>query len=313
MVPTESRNSGVPNPAGDLPTTSEPVDHPLGDLGVYGLRIDAPSGYVDATLLVTAPESWPTWHIRWEQLADGPLAADAIVESWSGDHAVLRAQPSGFITVDRVASRTTLHLDEPPTPATLLHPYLASTAVVAGHWLGRAPFHAGAFAAGGRAWGILGNREMGKSSLLMSLHRAGVTVLADDVLVVDGDTVYSGPRCLDLRRSAAERFDGGTYLGVVGTRERWRVTLPPAPPQVPFGGWILLAWTEEVEIGSVDASTKLRALVTNCGLTAPGVPTPGLLDLLAYPMVRLGRPQSWDRADEALEQLLEAIGGLSVG
>jgi len=278
--------------------------------GVYGLRLDVPERYVDRSLLVDAPASWPEWSIDWEPL-DGPGAPGAAVtESWSPDHAVLAAQPSGFISVDRLAARTTLHLADAPSPATLLHPYLASTAVVAGHWMGRAPFHAGAFALDGRVWGVLGDREMGKSSLLMSLHRAGIGILADDVLVIDGTTGFAGPRCLDLRRSAAERFDGGTYLGVVGTRERWRVTLPPVPSHLPLGGWVQLDWTDELEVGRPDAASRLRALLTNCGLTAPGVPTPGLLDLLSYPMVRLGRPRRWDRADEALDRLLETVASL---
>jgi len=280
--------------------------------GAYGLRIDVPDRYVDRALLVDPPNSWPAWSVGWEPLDDAQAPDTPVVESWSPDHSVLAAQPSGFITVDRAASRTTLHLEEAPSPATLLHPYLASTAVVAGHWMGRAPFHAGVFAVGGRAWGVLGGREMGKSSLLMSLHQTGVTVLADDVLVIDGDVAYSGPRCLDLRRSAAERFGAGTYLGVVGTRERWRVTLPSAPAHLPFGGWVVLEWADELALSRPTAADKLRYLLSNCGLTAPGVATPGILDLLAFPMVQLGRPRRWDRADEALDRLLDNLASLPV-
>ena len=278
--------------------------------GVYGLRLDVADHYVDRTLLVDAPASWPQWSIDWEPLHPTESPTGPVIESWSPDHSVMAAQPSGFISVDRAAAHTTLHLTDAPSPATLLHPYLASTAVVAGHWLGRAPFHAGAFALDGRVWGVLGDREMGKSSLLMSLHRSGVDILADDVLVIEGTTGFAGPRCLDLRRSAAERFDGGTYLGVVGTRERWRVTLPPVPSHLPLGGWVQLDWTDDLEVARPDAASRLRALLTNCGLTAPGVPTPGLLDLVTYPMVRLSRPRRWDRADEALDRLLETVSAL---
>jgi hypothetical protein len=281
------------------------------DRGVYGLRIEAPGfeELIDRSLLVEAPASWPTWRVGYDRLAEREPGTAPVVESWSADHATLAAQPSGFITVDRVEARTTLHLPDAPAVATVLHPYLASTGVVAGHWLGRTPFHAGAFVHGGRAWGVLGAREMGKSSLLMCLHRSGVAVLADDVLVLDGTTAYPGPRCLDLRQSAAERFGAGEYLGVVGGRERWRVTLPPVPPAVPFGGWVLLDWTDRLEVDRPAASAKLTALLTNCGLTAPGVPTAGLLDLLGFPMIRFGRPPDWDRADESLALLLDAVGG----
>jgi hypothetical protein len=278
--------------------------------GAYGLRIDVPDHYVDRASLVDPPDTWPVWTVGWEPLRDSPASDTSVVESWSPDHSVMAAQPAGFITVDRAAARTILHLEEAPSPATLLHPYLASTGVVAGHWMGRAPFHAGVFALGGRAWGVLGGREMGKSSLLMSLHRVGVPILADDVLVIGGDTAFAGPRCLDLRRSAAERFGEGTYIGVVGARERWRVALPAALPQMAFGGWVRLEWADELHVARPRAAVKLRSLLANCGLTAPGIPTPGIIDLLAYPMLELGRPRRWDLADEALDRLLDAITSL---
>jgi hypothetical protein len=291
--------------------TSTQSDSPTTERGVYGLRIEAPGlGHViDGALLVSARAAWPTWRIGYEAL-DGAAGATPVIESWSTDHARLATLPRGFITLDRLEGRTTLHLPEAPNAATILHPYLASTGVVAGHWLGRAPFHAGAFIHGGRAWGVLGAREMGKTSLLMGLHRSGIPVMADDLLVVEGSTAYSGPRCLDLRHSAAERFEAGEYLGEVGGRERWRVALPPVPPDVPFGGWVLLDWTDDLEVHRAPPSTAIQALLANSGLTVPGVPTQGLLDLLAFPMVRFGRPRDWARADDSMAELLAAIGGL---
>ncbi len=290
-------------------------ENPGGERGVYGLRIEAPGseGMIDRSLLAEAPPSWPTWQVVYEPLVDRSTGDAPVVESWSSDHATLSTQSRGFITVDRTAARTTLHLPEAPTAATVLHPYLASTGVVAGHWLGRTPFHAGAFVQDGRAWGVLGAKEMGKSSLLMCLHRSGVAVLADDVLVVEGTSAFPGPRCLDLRESAAERFGAGEYLGVVGGRERWRVTLPTIPPVVPFGGWVLLDWTDRLEVNRPSASVQLTALLAHCGLTVPGVPTAGLLDLLGYPMIRFGRPRDWAQVDDTLAQLLQAIGDLDPG
>jgi hypothetical protein len=204
-----------------------------------------------------------------------------------------------------------LHLPEPPTAAALLHPLLASTGVIANHWLGRMPFHAGAFAHKGRSWGVLGARGMGKSSLLMSIHRTGLAVLSDDLLVIDGPGAYSGPRCLDLRRSAAEHFEDGTYLGVIGTRERWRVTLPPVPSQLPFGGWVLLDWADQIAIDHPTTTARLEALLAHAGVTAAGVPTTGLLDLVTFPMFRFARPKNWVIADKALDQLLDALGSVA--
>jgi hypothetical protein len=284
-----------------------------GGRGVYGLRLDTAAGGVpvDESLLVEAGGTWPTWEVGWEQLPSATPVDPPVVESWSADHAVLAAQPSGWIGVDRAAARTTLHLMDPPNPAAVLHPYLASTAVVAGHWLGRTPFHGGAFVVGERAWGVLGGRNMGKSSLLMGVHRTGASVLADDVVVIDGGVVYSGPRCLDLRKSAAEQFDAGTFLGTIGTRERWRVTLPPVPGEVPFGGWVLLDWGDEVTFERPDATERLTALVANAGLTAPGGSTPGILDLVDHPMIRFRRPRDWAQADGALEQLIGRIASIA--
>lgn len=281
--------------------------------GAYGLRIEVLDQSVDPALVVPADPTWPKWTVAWEQAEAREPASTPLVESWSPDRAELIAQPDGAITIDRASARTTLHLPEPPTPEALLHPLLTSTGAVANHWLGRTPFHAGAFAYEGRSWGVLGARNMGKSSLLMSLHQAGLPVLTDDLLVIDGPTAYSGPRCLDLRRSAAERFDAGRHLGVVGTRERWRVTLPSVPSQLPFGGWVLLNWDDRITVDRPTTSPRLEALIGHTGITAPGVPTFGLLDLVNVPMFRLSRPRDWARAGEALDRLLEAIAGMDSG
>ena len=128
----------------------------------------------------------------------------------------------------------------------LVHPYLAPAAAVIARWLGREPFHAGAFALDGGAWGVLGEREAGKSSLLAWLSLQGRSVVCDDMLVVAGDTVFAGPRSVDLRRETAVRLGAGEELGMIGARERWRVGLPPIEPEVPLAGWVFLEWGDEV-------------------------------------------------------------------
>jgi hypothetical protein len=175
--------------------------------------------------------------------------------------------------------------------------------------MGKPSFQAGAFELDGRAWGVLGGREMGKSSLLMCLHRAGVPVLSDDLLVINGGSVCAGPRCLDLRQTAAESFDAGEYLGQVGTRERWRVSLPPVRPEVPLAGWVLLGWADEVSITSLPPATRLAALVDHRGLTVPAAGTGWLLDVVGYPMVLFARPKDWKFSEAAGRQLLEELSG----
>ena len=105
-------------------------------------------------------------------------------------------------------------------------------------------------------WGLIGDREMGKSSTLMGLHVQNIPIVADDVIVVlRGETAYSGPRCLDLRRSAAERFEAGRPLGRVGRRERWRVDLPETSGEWRFAGWVLLGWAPDVVVEELDAAS----------------------------------------------------------
>jgi hypothetical protein len=281
--------------------------------GAYGLRIESSilGGDFERAFLLDAGIGWPKWEICWEQLAEGDPAVEGMI--WSLETAALATQPDGYISIDRRAARTTLHLRNAPSPAALIHPYLSSTCMIANHWLDRAPFHAGSFEFEGMAWGVLGGREMGKSSLLMCLHQRNIPILADDLLVLNGGTAYTGPRCLDLRKGAAGHFEAGAYLGVVGARERWRVTLPPAPSETPFGGWVLLGWADDVTLPAPSLSNRLAALASNRALTKEGTITNGLLDLLEYPMVIFARPRDWEQMDGATTQLLEALSGLTSG
>ena len=70
--------------------------------------------------------------------------------------ATLPSRPRGYVTIDCPTARTVLHLPEHPSAAALVHPDLGSTGMIAGHWMGRAPFHAGAFELEGRAWVVQG-------------------------------------------------------------------------------------------------------------------------------------------------------------
>jgi hypothetical protein len=278
-------------------------------LGAYGLAF---RGSGRNTRLLPADPAWPEWEIRWrrQESPHGGAPSRAVRrEEWSPDHARLNAKPNGTILLDRIARTTTFVLPEPPSPEALAHPFLASTGVVAGHWLGRTPLHAGAFVLEGRVWGLLGARKMGKTSTLMGLHLAGVPVLTDDVLVVESDTAtaFSGPRCIDLRKDAAERFSEGRPIGVVGTRERWRVELPSLAGQLPLSGWVLLDWSETTSVEKASASVRLSGLAAHRGLIAQGTPEDGLLDLVTLPMVVFSRVRSWGKFDEGIARLQDAL------
>lgn len=145
------------------------------------------------------------------------------------DHAQLRLRNGGEIAIDRRAGRVVFRVPHPVRADELVHPYLAPAAAVIARWLGRESIHAGAFAGRDTAWGLVGGRGAGKSSTLAWLARAGMEVLCDDMLVLEGRTPLAGPRSVDLREDAAARLGAGEEIGLTGARERWRLQLGPVP------------------------------------------------------------------------------------
>jgi hypothetical protein len=269
-------------------------------IGAYGFRLE---GVDDARpLLVEAGSEWPVLTIRREVgLADGEV-------EWMSDRAAsLLLQNGGEIAVDRASSEAVFRLPEPVGAAELVHPLLAPAAAVAGYWLGRESFHAGAFAAGGKAWGVVGEREAGKSTMVAALALEGMPVICDDMLVLDDVRARVAPRSVDLREESAERLGAGEALGVVGARERWRLRLDPAEDALPLGGWIFLAWGDETEIVPVSASTRLRRLHESRGVRVPPHDPSALLELSALPGWELRRRRSWDELADGVQRLLDAV------
>ena len=155
------------------------------------------------------------------------------------------------------------------SPDELVHPYLAPVAAITAHWHGRESLHGGGIAVRGRVMGVVGDRLEGKSSLLAALAARGVDVVCDDMLVVEDDHAFAGPRTIDLREDAAGALGVGENIGVAGARARWRVRLGPAPPRLPLAGWIFLDWAERVEVARVPASETLQRLLRNRGIRVP--------------------------------------------
>ncbi|UQX87874.1 hypothetical protein M6D93_16430 [Jatrophihabitans telluris] len=200
-----------------------------------------------------------------------------------------------------------LHTQAPVTDAALLHPYLGSTALAVAAWAGRCALHAGSFVGPDGVWGVLGEREDGKSSLLAWMVSHGMNVLADDLLITDGLTAMAGPRFIDLREGAARRFELGSDVGVLGTRRRWRVPLGPVPAELPVRGWIELAWGPDVQVQPIPISERMGVLARHKGLRFPVGDDVSLLHVLRLPAFRFSRPQDWDLMDTAMEQLLIAL------
>jgi hypothetical protein len=159
---------------------------------------------------------------------------------------------------------------------------------------------------GAGAWGILGDKGAGKSSTLGFAAMEGLDVLTDDLLIVDGNQAFAGPRCVDLRLEAAQALRVGTDLGVVGLRERWRVYPKEVPATAELAGWILLSWGEN-DIRSVPPAERLKVLLAGRALALPEARPADLLDLIDRPMVVWRRPQGWKSARRAIDPLLRAL------
>ena len=255
----------------------------------YGLRLNG----VEAAreLLGPALPGWPAY-----ELSTRVGEAHDDLQWLRPDSARVRLAAGGHVELDRRRSRAVFTLSAPARAAELVHPHFASAAAVAGRWLERESFHAGALDAGGGAWVVLGDKGAGKSSLLALLALGGQTVVADDVAVVDrGCAVMAGPRLIDLRGDAAERLGTGRALGRVGLRERWRMSLGPAPALLPLRGFVSLAWSEDSSVEKVRPGQRLARLLNASRDPPPPAPRPGLparaeqpADARAEPPARLG-------------------------
>jgi hypothetical protein len=291
----KQRSCPVPVPKGG--TGGEAV---AGRVGAYGLHLPDLAG---SGRLGEAPSDWLDWRIRAET-ATADAAAEEVIDD---ERALVHHEHAGWAHLDRRRARTDLQLLQSPSPESLVHPLLASTAIIANHWAGRPAFHAGAFVLGGEVWGVLGARDDGKSSTLAWLSQLHHEVLADDVLVLDGDTALAGPRCIDLRAGAAAHLGIGDELATTGGRERWRVGLPAVTPQVPFCGWITLAWAPTTAVRPLAFSDRLPLLLRARALPTLRGQEDRWLQLASKPFVRFSRPRRWDALPAAVDTLLATL------
>jgi hypothetical protein len=291
-----NRSEGPPKPP-VLGATSPPS---VSRDGAWGLRLHGPA--IEGDLLLPC-SGWPVVEvdISVEKLPDGP-------DTFDENEADIRLFGGGRVRCHRAGMASELVLPERPTPDAIIHPHLGSTATIMNYWLGRSCFHAGAVIVGGGAWGLLGHRGEGKSSSMAWFVRQGLPVLTDDILAVAGRTAFAGPRCLDLREEPATRLGIGTYLGWVGSRERWRVRLPDVVTECPLRGWVFLEWAPTPAVQRVSPATALPRLLDFGAASLVPDPTT-LLDLAALPSWAWRRPQSWDAMADASDALLQVLGG----
>ncbi len=270
-----------------------------GALGAYGLRI---TGLPEAEhLLVRAPQEWPEIRISARR---GSI--EGSVDRVDEERATF-VLGGAVAEVERSPGIVAFTFEDEPDPEAIVHPYLAPVAGLVSHWYGRDCLHAGAFVARDGAWGVLGERAGGKSSTLARLALDGVPIVTDDVLVLDGETAFAGPRAVDLRAEPARALGVGEPLGILGKRERWRLRLDDAAPDWPLRGWVFLAWGDELSVSAVSAGERLQRLAAERVLRLP-LPDPRtLLSLSALPAFELRRPRQWSSLETATSLLLESL------
>lgn len=270
--------------------------------GAYGLRVQGVDGAED--LLAEAQPDWPRVVLAWV-LGDTALEQEQVTDG----HASLRLRTGGRIELDRERGTARYVVPRPLSSEELVHPYLVPVAAVMAHWHGRESVHAGGFVGGGGVWGVVGERESGKSSTLARLALDGVAVVSDDLLALEGLTILPGPRAIDLREEPATRLGIGSSIGVAGARERWRIRLGPVPNGLELRGWIHLAWGDRVEAVRVSGGERVARLLGQRAARLPSLAPEVLLDLASLPSWELRRPRRWESLGEAadcLRRLVEA-------
>ena len=273
------------------------------DVGAYGLRVRGVSESARG-LLGPADPTWPVVQVR------GGIGHSRDEQAFvSSSRARVGLPGGGEVVVEREPMLAEVRLPTRPREEELLHPYLGYVAAIVARWLGRDCVHAGAFVVDGGAWALVGARSAGKSSMLGWFAAHGYNIVCDDVLVMEEQSVFAGPRFVDLRPEAAKVLGTGVPIGRVGTRERWRLEVGPISTQLPLRGWIFLDWSSQIEVRRAAAARRLLTIKDQLSLfTTPRDPA-SLLDLASLPALELRRPHGWGSMADAADRLLGAISG----
>jgi hypothetical protein len=271
--------------------------------GAYGFCLICPQ--VDEPLrdLTECGPDAPEVALEWR------LATTSVDHEYVGDRRVaFGVRGASSVFVERDPPSILFDLADPPVPDALLHPLGTIPLAILARWRGDITLHAGGFAAAGGAWAVLGEREAGKSTMLATLVRRGLSLVSDDLLTVLDGHVWPGPGCVDLRPDVAARFPGARDLGMVAGRRRFRLSSPPTSERLPLKGIFVLGWHEEpgvaVEPLTVEQRLELLYEFEYVALVGAADPTK-LLELLDVPAWRITRRREWDATDEAVDAILE--------
>ena len=186
----------------------------------------------------------------------------------------------------------------------LIHPWLAPAAAALALQDGRLALHGGVLEVNGRSVALVGDRESGKSTLVAAAAMSGISVLTDDVVVVDdAHAVHAGPRCIDLREGSAAFFGARwTVLARGGTRQR--MLLPQALPVVPLAAVVVLHWGEPITMTRLAAPARLQALLPHLASAQTAASFTRVLSLARVPVYALSRPREWRLLARTLADVL---------
>jgi hypothetical protein len=299
-VPHTTRLPNLLNAMHDSPTIR----------GAYGFRLLTAAGEPPLPHLLDVPADAPAVTLSWVHApaAENELEVDE-------QHVRMAHAGGGLLEVRRAEGTVRLELPQPATADAIVHPLMTAPLAIHARWRGNVALHAGAVLIEGAAFAICGQQTAGKSTTLATLADRGFPIVADDLLVVDGAHVLSGPACIDLRPDTAERFPAARYLGIIGDRPRHRLATAGAPASVPLGGAFVLGWHDAPEpvVEPLSMSEKLELLHGQDYASVAGPPDPEqVFRLLDVPMWRLRRRRDWAGTDGAMGALIETAAAQAV-
>ena len=265
--------------------------------GAYGFRVVglAPGNWLGpcvpgAPPLVIKRQRWSPY-----QASDLP-----------GQRNLLVLSPRCRLMNERASASMTIEADRMVADTDVLHPLLAYGAAMHAHWAGNLALHGGVVNIDDRAWVVLADVMGGKTSLLAAMAIRRFEILADDLAIVTPDRrVHAGPRCLDLRRSAAKALALQNPTVSV-RRHRVRMALEGAPTSLPLGGFVALRWGDDVRIENMAPRERAELLIDARSAMGPASART-LLDLVAVQFFTLVRPRSFGEHSVSIDELVSAV------
>ena len=276
-------------------------------MSVYGLAVTGLGCEVGAFGVRSAsdgPPGMPVLHVQQRLLTDHVPRFRSL-----NDHAAeVPLIESSWLSISRgPAATATFQTTRVLDRAELLHPWLVPAAATVNVWNGRKVFHGGIVSDGECAVAIVGGKEAGKSSLLAwASAQPDLFVMADDLVVADGRTIFAGPSTVDLRLTSLAHLPNGTPGScLVRGDTRARLVVPSGPPTAHLVGVVVLTWSTvpALELRPVQPADRLGHLLPHAMIGALPLGHAGVLDIVRYPTWQLSRPRDWVHMPEALTSL----------